>query len=59
MVVELHPDEDSVVRTVSIRFRDRKRRAVAGAGQVIKMAVQRLVVLLPVGERWQGAVSQE
>ena len=57
LVERVHPDEDGVVRTVSLTMRDRRRRA--GPPQTIstKMAVQRLVVLLPVGERWQGAVS--
>ena len=57
LVERVHPDEDGVVRTVSLTMRDRRRRAGPPQTTSTKMAVQRLVVLLPVGERWQGAVS--
>ena len=53
-VVAVKPDEDNVVRTATISLRDRRRRGQAVTTREIAMAVQRLAVLLPVEEQWQG-----
>ena len=56
-VVELHPDRSQVVRTVSLRLRDRRRARAEGpeqcraGGLLLRAPVQRLVVILPASEQ--------
>ena len=57
-VLECHPDEQGITRTVSILLRNR-RRARPGPGEVMRMAVQRLSILLPVEEQWEAGVSMQ
>ena len=62
-VLEVHPDNHGHVRTVTIGIRDlRKARSEqpqqATAPQTqMTVAVQRLVVLLPVNETWPGGLA--
>ena len=62
-ISQVHPDKHGKVRTVTIRLRNlRKARAEsatnnrAGTTEMI-VAVQRLVVILPIGEEWNGGLS--
>lgn len=55
-VVQLHPDREGVVRTVTISMRNRR----GGGTQVEEggfMAVQRLAVILPVEEKWNEGLA--
>ena len=56
IVHELLPDETGVVRTVAIRLHSRRRRGSKVPLEICEMAVQRLVVLLAVEERWEAGV---
>ena len=58
-VVALHPDEDAVVRTVTVMVKSRRVRGKALHKEELRMPVQRLVVLLAAGEAWESAVSSE
>ena len=61
-VAEVYPDDQGRVRTVLVTTRDRRRGArerndVCKAGVVsMRLAVQRVVVLLPAGETWEGGL---
>ena len=57
MIDELFPDETGVVRTVSLKMQSRRRRGKGMTVEFCRMAVQRLVVLLPVEERWEAGVA--
>ena len=56
-VVLLHPDVDGVVRTVSLRLRDRRKARGEGpevcraGGVMLRAPVQRLVMILPASEQ--------
>ena len=56
-VVRVSPDEDGVVRTATVALRDRRRRGQQLAVREVPMAAQRLAVLLPLGEEWQGGLA--
>ena len=52
-VAAIHPDDDGVVRSVTLSIKSRRKQRVTTVEQVY-MAVQRLCVMLPVEEQWQG-----
>ena len=51
------PDEEGVVRSVILGVPSRRRRGQQVQVDEMRMAVQRLAVLLPVEERWQGGLA--
>ena len=52
------PDSEGVVRSAMVAIPSRRRRGAQGMEE-IRMATQRLAVLLPVEERWQGGLAEE
>ena len=54
-VTALHPDNDGVTRTVTIAMRSRRRRKESQLEEV-QMAIQRLIVILPIEEQRVGEV---
>ena len=50
-----HPDELGVVRTLTLELRDKRRRGQLAVRE-LRMAVQRVAVILPVEESWQGGL---
>ena len=64
-VLEVYPDEDQMVRTVLLGLRKRRgahreaaNKCEQGLDEVV-MAVQRLVVLQAVEDRWEGGFLKE
>ena len=63
IVNAVHPDNHGVVRTVTVGLRDnrksrREKRNEAKTPQTqMTVGIQRLVVLLPVDETWNGLVQ--
>ena len=51
LVSAVHPDAEGHVRTVTLSLPNRRRRGQQGAKVEVKMAVQRLAMLLPVEEQ--------
>ena len=58
-VARLHPDEDGLVRTVTVVIKSRRVRGRQLHTEEVCLPVQRLVVILPAGESWEGAVSSD
>ena len=59
VVREVIPDHLGVIRTVIIGLPSRKRRGGVVRCDEMRMAVQRLAVILPVEEQWEGELAQE
>ena len=56
-IKQVKPDENGVVRSVVLEVRDRRRRQQVEVRE-LEMAVQRLAVLLPAEEAWEGGVKE-
>ena len=60
LVSQVFPDPKGVVRTAMVRLRNRRRRGAVAGVEEVKMAAQRLSVILPVEEKWvEGLATQE
>ena len=57
VVEELHPDERDRVRTVTLLLQDRRKRGTIPETRRVRMAVQRLAVVLPAEEKWEAGLT--
>ena len=58
VVEELHPDKRDRVRTFTLLLQDRRKRGSIPEARRVRMAVQRLAVVLPVEEKWEAGLAK-